>query len=80
MKNEYLKTLWILRFEKQRKNEEEAAWNYQELYDQCALGLGPEDAAAKLLQQLSREERGHAKLADELIRICQRNHPEIGVM
>ncbi|MBI3317081.1 MAG: hypothetical protein HYZ85_03650 [Candidatus Omnitrophica bacterium] len=80
MKNEYLKTLWVLRFEKQRKNEEEAAWKYQELYDQCVQGLGVEDEAVKLLQQLSKEERQHAGLTDELIHIAQRNHPEIGIM
>lgn len=80
MKNEYLKTLWMLRFEKLRKNEEDAAWDYQELYDKCFPIFGSNDEAVKLLQQLSKEERTHAALADELIHICHRNHPEIGVM
>lgn len=78
MKIEYLKTLWMLRFEKIKKNEEEAAWKYQEILDQCLQDTHEEETAS-LLNQLVREERAHAKLAEELIHICHQNHPEYGV-
>lgn len=80
MKNEYLKTLWLLRFEKMRKSEDEAAWKYQEIFDECLLTLGPEDPAILLLGQLKREERCHAKMAEELIKICHLTHPEVSAL
>lgn len=76
MRNEYLKTLWMLRFEKMRKSEEEAAWNYQEMLDECLLNLGSDEQMVVLLRQLVREERGHTKMAEELIKICHQTHPE----
>ena len=79
MKTEYLKTLWTLRFEKMKKTEEEAAWNYQEILDQCLLDFGGEAEVIGLLAQLVREERSHAKMAEELIKICHQTHPEYGV-
>ena len=78
MKNEFLKTLWMLRFQKMKHNEAEAAWTYQEILNECLLDFGPEDAVVAHLQRLVREERAHEKLAGELITICQRNHPEFG--
>jgi rubrerythrin len=80
MKSEYLKTLWMLRFEKLRKNEEEAAWKYQEILNQCKTFLKKEDPVLDLLEQLIREERMHEGFAGELIRVCQRTHPECGVL
>lgn len=80
MKTEYLKTLWALRFEKIRKNEEEAAWKYQEMFDLCLLDFGKDDLTLPLLGQLVQEERAHEKLAEELIRICHQNHTEYGVI
>jgi hypothetical protein len=76
MRNELLKTLWLLRFEKIKKTEEDAAWNYQEIFDQCLIDFGSHDETAVLLEQLVRDERLHARLGEELIRICHRNHPE----
>lgn len=76
MKIEFLKTLWMLRFEKIRKNEEEAAWKYQEIFNQCLLEFGKDDLVLPLLEQLVREERAHEKLAEELIKICHQNHTE----
>ena len=76
MRNEYLKTLWMLRFEKMRQCEEEAAWNYQGMRDECLAALGQDDEAVILLAQLVREERAHEKMAEELIKICHHNHPE----
>ncbi len=80
MKTEYLKTLWTLRFEKMRKCEEQAAWGYQEILDRCLVDFGKEDETVKLLSQLVREERAHEKLAEELIKICYHNHPELGTL
>ena len=80
MKTEYLKTLWTLRFEKIKKAEEQAAWGYQEILDRCLTDLGKGDEIIALLGQLVREERGHEKLAEELIKICHRNHPELGTL
>ena len=80
MRNEYLKTLWMLRFEKMRKNEEDAAWKYQEVLDHCLWEFGKKNAVTPLLAQLVHEERIHEKLAEELIKICHRNHPECGVL
>lgn len=76
MKNEYLKTLWMLRFEKIKRTEEEAAWNYQEILDCCLADFGPEDEAVVSLGQLVRDERMHAQLGEELIHICRQTHPE----
>ena len=76
MKNELLKTLWMLRFEKIKKTEEEAAWNYQEIVDRCLVDFGSHDEAVALLSPIVRDERMHAKLGEELIKICQRNHSE----
>ena len=77
MKLEYLKTLWVLRFKRMKKTEEEAAWGYQEILDRCLMGLSDHDSTIKLLQQLVKEERMHARLAEELIRIGHQNHPEV---
>ena len=76
MKNEFLKTLWMLRFEKIKKNEDDAAWKYQSILDQCLLEFGPDHEVNKLLALLVREERGHSKMAEELIKICFNSHPE----
>lgn len=78
MENEYLKTLWMLRFEKLKKSEEEAAWAYQDIFDRCLVQLGSEDPVVELLRQLIGEERAHEKLAEELIKICRQNHTECG--
>ena len=80
MQTEFLKTLWLLRFEKVKQNEEAAAWKYQEILDQCLTDFGKEEEIVPLLAQLVREERGHEKLAEELIRIVHQNHPECGVL
>lgn len=77
MRTEYLKTLWMLRFQKMKQNEDEAAWKYQEVLDQCLIDLGKDDEIVSLLSRLVREERMHGRLAEELIQICQHNHPEI---
>lgn len=78
MRNEFLKTLWLLRFEKIKKGEDEAAWRYQEILDKCLIELGADHEIIRLLSQIIREERIHAKHAEELVRICRRNHPECG--
>ena len=71
MKDEYLKTLWQLRFEKMRKSEESAAWKFQEMLDQCLLALDRNDPVIPLLSQLVREERAHERMAEELLQLCQ---------
>lgn len=76
MKNEFLKTLWMLRFEKIKKTEEEAAWNYQEILDQCLIDFGSHDETVVMLGQLVKDERMHEKLGEELLGICRQNHPE----
>ena len=78
LKNDYLKTLWMLRFEKIRKCEEDAAWEYQDILNRCLLSFGRKESVLPFLEQLVREERAHEKLAEELIEICRRNHPESG--
>ena len=75
-----LKTLWMLRFEKMKKNESEAAWQYQELLNACLPVLGENSLAVRYLKQLVTEEREHEKCAEELIRICHAAHPEIGIL
>lgn len=80
MKNEILKTLWMLRFQKMKKNEEEAAWKYQEILDRCLMDFRDEKLIVENLRQLVREERMHEKLAEELIQIVYQNHPECGIL
>lgn len=80
MNPEVLKTLWLLRFEKIKKTEEEAAWGYQEILDKCLVEFGPTHKVIQLLQSLVHDERAHAKMADELIKICQQSHPEISAL
>lgn len=79
MKIEFLKTLWMLRFEKMKENEEGAAWKYQEILDECLTAFGQNDPVIEPLRQLVHDERMHAKLAEELAKICRQNHPEFGV-
>lgn len=76
MEAEYLKTLWMLRFEKIKRGEESAVEGYQELARKCEALFGAEQPAVHLLKQLIREEQEHVRLAEELIRICSRSHPE----
>lgn len=78
MKEEFLKTLWMLRFEKMKETEENAAWTYQEILDECLAAFGESDPGVENLHKLVREERGHAHLAEELMQILRRNHPEVG--
>ena len=78
MKSDYLKILWLLRFEKMKKKEEEAAWCYQEIYDECLLAFDKKSRINEILHQLIIEERGHEKMAEELVRICRDSHPELG--
>lgn len=78
MKTEFLKTLWILRFEKMRENEEQAAWTYQEILDQCLMAFGEKDPVIEPLRRLVQDERGHAKCAEELLKMCRQTHPEVG--
>ena len=80
MENEFLKTLWMLRFQKMKKNEEEAAWKYQEILDQCLVDFGKQDPTVQALHQLVQEERMHEKLAEELIQIVYQNHTEFGIL
>ncbi len=62
-----------------KESEEKAAWAYQDILDQCLLGLSAQDEVVGFLRELVREERDHTKLTEELLKICHRNHPEIGV-
>ncbi len=78
MENEFLKNLWQLRFEKMKKNEEEAAWAYQEVLDLCLVLFGGAHPVIEKLQTLVKEERMHEKLAEELIEIGRMTHPECG--
>ena len=80
MENEFLKTLWMLRFQKMKKSEDEAAWKYQEILDQFLMGAEKEAAIVQSLHQLVNEERMHGKLAEELIQIVYQNHPECLVL
>lgn len=78
MKEEFLKTLWMLRFEKMKETEENAAWTYQGILDECLAAFGEADPVVEQLRQLVQDERRHAHCAEELIKICRRNHPEVG--
>ena len=80
MQIEYLKTLWMLRFEKLKKDEEEAAWKYQEILDQFLSETSKIEEVILLLTRLVREERAHEKLGEELIKIVHQSHPEYGVL
>ena len=79
MQSEYLKQLWTLRFEKIRQNEEEAAANYQKILDQICVTDHDDAEIVALLEKLVREEKIHARLAQELIRICLEHYPELEV-
>ncbi len=72
MDHQFLKTLWHLRFEKMKKTEEDSAWNYQELLDQCLVEWGVESRPVQILTTLVREERAHEKLAEHLLEILKR--------
>ncbi len=79
-RNEFLKTLWTLRFQKMKRAEERAAWKYQEILDLCLLEFPDEKLILEHLKQLVREERMHEKLAEELTAIVYRSHPECGML
>ncbi len=76
VKNEYLKTLWMLRFEKIKKDEQGAVSAYQQIMEQCLLDFDQEHEVIEMLRRLVLEEKGHVKMSDELIKICLSNHPE----
>lgn len=80
MKTEVLKTLWILRFEKMKRLEQEAAWTYQGILE--AFLREPDDypEEIKLLRELVQDEKSHTLLAEELIRISRLTHPECSVL
>ena len=77
MRMEYLKTLWLLRFEKLRVNENKAAWGYEEILEECLEAFGAEEPVVQILRRLVKEERVHHQMAEELIKICQRTRPEL---
>lgn len=80
MREEFLKTLWLLRFQKIRKNEEDAAWKYQEILNRLLHEEESGGQALHLLERLVEDERSHERLAEELIRICHRSHPECAAL
>ncbi len=80
MRPDFLKTLWMLRFEKIRDAEEEAAFKYQQLMDSIILLLGKDHETVKLLKRMVKDELNHGVIARELIEICDRNQPEIKVV
>lgn len=59
-----------------KENEEVAVRNYQAILDECLASYGKDDRAVILLGQIVWEEKGHAKMVETLINICQRTHPE----
>lgn len=74
---EYLKSLWTLRFEKMKTLESDSAWNYQELLDECLSETEPDLKIVQVLQMLIKEEKQHAKIAEELLRVCRENYPQV---
>ena len=70
MKREYLKDLWMLRFEKVLKMEKDASKGYLKLATELSELIGEKHKAVKHLKKLSKEEQEHAELAGELIKIC----------
>ena len=76
MKDEYLKTLWMLRFEKVKRGEDHAVETYHEIMERCAEAFGEEDLAVSILGRLVTEEKAHAMLAEKMMQICFQTHPE----
>lgn len=79
MDSDFLKNLWLLRAKKLKKSEEEAAWKYQEILDRFLIESEIDQEVVQPLRQLVLDERMHERLADELLQIVMRNHPECSI-
>lgn len=71
MKRRFYKELWSLRFERMLKLEEKSAADYQALIDECKKRF-KNHAIVTHLTQLVVDEKKHALLVRELIKILNR--------
>ncbi len=71
MDRKLYKELWRMRFEKMLKLEEQAAFDYQELLDECRA-KHEQHPIEPHLERLIVDEKKHARLVRELLTILEK--------
>jgi len=72
MQRKLFKELWILRFQKMLRLEEESALAYQEFLDECKEKHKNKKEIQQQLKTLITDEKRHARLVQELLKIVER--------
>jgi rubrerythrin len=76
MQRELFRQLWVMRFEKMLRLEEEALEAYEAVLDECHKNYGDEKEVQAHLKSLITDEKKHARLVQELIKIVKRQEHE----
>ena len=71
MQRELFKELWILRFRKMLRLEQESVVAYEELLEECEKKHKSEKEIQQHFKTLIQDEKKHAKLVQELIKIVE---------
>ena len=72
MQRKLFKELWIMRFAKMLRLEEEGIQAYESLLDECQKKHKNEKEVHQDLKTLITDEKKHAKLVQELLKIVKR--------
>ena len=72
MQRKLFKELWIMRFEKMLRLEEESMVTYESYLDECKEKHKDEKEVREHLKTLITDEKKHARLVRELLKIVKR--------
>ena len=72
MQRELFKELWVMRFEKMLRLEEEGIQAYESFLDECQKKHKDEKEVLQHLKTLITDEKKHARLVKELLTIVKR--------
>ncbi len=72
MQRKLFKELWVLRFEKMLRLEEESVVAYESYLDECKEKYKDEKEVQRHLKTLIADEKKHARLVRELLKIVKR--------
>ena len=72
MQRKLFRELWVLRFEKMLRLEEEGIVTYESFLDECRKNHKSEKEVQEQLKTLITDEKKHARLVRELLKIVKR--------
>ena len=72
MQRKLFKELWVMRFQKMLRLEEESVETYEEFLGECKKGREEDPEIEQHLKTLITDEKKHARLVQELIKIVKR--------